>query len=96
MKRHREDPAAVSFQRGDASWGRTVQANKMPPRHHSGSVLQRALHSASASKADQLLHKQGAQTTSARNSELLMSSAGRFLGHFALDKGHVGAKACIQ
>ena len=71
MKRHIVNKVAVSSQRGDACRSTILQANKMPPRQNGDRVFQRALHSAFASKADQLLHKQGAQMTSAHHSKPL-------------------------
>jgi hypothetical protein len=71
MKSDRENTIAVSSQRGGAHRRTILQANKMPPRQNSDRVFQRALHSAFASKANQLLHKQRAQMTSAHHSKPL-------------------------
>ena len=65
MKRHRADTAAVSLQRGDACRIRVLQSNKMPPRNNRGRV------SRFTWRADQLLHKQRAQTTSAHHNKPL-------------------------
>ena len=65
MKRHRVNTAAVSSQRGDACRIRVLQPNKMPPRNNRGRV------SRFTWRADQLLHKQRAQTTSAHHSKPL-------------------------